>query len=249
MGLKTVFFDFGGTIDLYPEIRENALVAVGRIMTMLDEIGIEVSGDYPVSEFYTKLVSGMTAYKGWKKTSLEESPSLQVWREYLIPDHREKDRLNAGTAEDLTYLMENGRYTRSPRPEMKDVMEELMSTRLNFGIISNILSLTQVPRNLVDYGLDKYFSEIILSSEFGMVKPAASIFHHAADRYGCRPDECIYVGNSPSNDIGGAKNAGYMAAIQIEYNDDPEDMTGSSPVPDHYITTMRDLPPIIRSYM
>ncbi|RKX89062.1 MAG: hypothetical protein DRP70_04905 [Spirochaetes bacterium] len=249
MSLKAVFFDFGGTIDHYPEIREDGLIAAGKIMSLLNDIGINVADKYSASDFFDQLLRRLAVYKTWKKETLIELPTQRVWKEYILFDEPDKDNLDAETAEELTFLVETGRYTRYVRPEMKVVMEELVKTKLKFGIISNVVSLTQVPRNLVDYGLESYFSKIILSSGFGKVKPDPGIFHHASDAYGYKPEECIYVGNSPSKDIYGAKNAGFMAAIQIEYVDDSDDTTDTGVDPDFYIRSMKELPPIIHSYM
>lgn len=249
MSLKAVFFDFGGTIDLYPEIREDALSAAAEMLFILDDAGLNISEEYSVTEFYELMIHRLSKYKAWKKASLVELPSERVWKDYILFDNPGKDLIDLETAEKLTFLLETGRYTRQVRPEMKDVMDEMVKTGLGLGIISNVLSLTQVPRNLVDYGLEEYFSTVVLSSEFGRVKPDPSIFHYASDSIGYLPGECIYVGNSPSKDIQGAKNAGYMAAIQIEYVDDSDDTLDPGVAPDHYIRSMRELPKIIRSYM
>jgi len=109
--------------------------------------------------------------------------------------------------------------------------------------------LTQVPRNLVDYGLEQYFSKVILSSEFGRSKPDPSIFLHAAKEAGFLPEECLYIGNSPLKDIYGASNAGFMGTVQIEYLDDIDDIKDPGVAPDHYIKSMEELPEIIYSYL
>ena len=119
----------------------------------------------------------------------------------------------------------------------------------NFGIISNVLSLSQVPRNLAEYGLDSYFSTIVLSSEFGRSKPDPSIFLYAADKAGFLPEECLYIGNSPLKDIYGAKNAGFLGAVQIEYNNGPEDADSHGIKPDFYIKSMEELPEILYGYL
>ncbi len=249
MSLKAVFLDFGGTIDHYPQIREDGLTAAGKIMSLLNDKGIEVADKYSVSEFIDQLLRRFAVYKTWKKETLIELPTQRVWKEYILFDEPQKDNLDAETAEEITFLVETGRYTRYVRPEMREVMEELIKTNLDFGIISNVVSLTQVPRNLVDYGLESYFSKIILSSGFGKVKPAPGILHHAAESFGHLPEECIYVGNCLSKDIFGAKNAGYKAAVQIEYMDDSDDITDKGVEPDYNIKSMRELPDIINSYI
>lgn len=246
MSLKSVFFDFGGTIDTYPEIYNNALEAMEKIIRLLRDNGVGLPDQISPESFLRHLDRASKRYKAWRKTTLIEVSTVEFWNKYILPDISAGRIVDPKLSEELTYLIETGRYTRSVRPEMISVMEELTtSTSLNFGIISNIISKTQVPRCLEDYRLEKYFSQVILSAEFGKVKPDVSIFHHAADLYECRPDECVYVGNSPSKDVEGAKNAGYMAAVQIEYTDDAEDAAASGCSPDYYIKSMNELPAII----
>ena len=246
--LKSVFFDFGGTIDRYPVVREKALEAVGSMISILNKSSVNLSKEYTVEEFYKRLIEGLKQYKEWRSKTLIELPSETVWKEYILSDEPDMAALDANTAEELTFLIETGRFTRSVRPEMKTVMDELTKTGLHFGIISNVLSLTQVPRNLVDYGLESYFSTVVMSSEFGKSKPDPSIFLHAAKKAGFLPSECLYVGNSPQKDIFGAKNAGFMGAVQIEYVEDRDDIKDPGIAPDYFIKSMRELPDIVYSY-
>ena len=250
MGLKTVFFDFGGTIDLYPEIHSDALSAMGKILKLLRDHGLDLPEEMTAGTFYEHLKKASTQYKLWKKKTMVEISTLEFWNDYILPGICLQKIHDPVLSEELTYILERGRYTRSVRPEMKSVMDILLSTTsLNYGIISNIISNTQVPRSLKEYNLDQYFSKIILSAEFGKVKPDSSIFHHAAAQFKCRPDECIYVGNSPSKDVSGAINAGFLATVQIKYVDSSDDTTDSGDTPDYYIESMEELPEIIYSLL
>lgn len=250
MSLKTVFFDFGGTIDLYPEIHSDALIAMGSILKLLRDHGLDIPEEMTAVAFYEQMNKGSKQYKLWKKKTMVEISTLEYWNEYILPGICLQKINDSVLSEELTYILERGRYTRSVRPEMKSVMDILLSTTsLNYGIISNIISKAQVPRSLKEYNLEKYFSKVILSSEFGRVKPDSSIFHHAAAQFKSNPDECIYVGNSPSKDVTGAKNAGFLATVQIEYADSSEDTTDPGGVPDHYIKSMEELPEIIYSLL
>ena len=247
--LKAVFFDFGGTIDLYPIDTENALKAMTSMISILKESGIDISQKYTIEEFYTIFTERHRIYKNWKSKTLIELSGLEVWKKYILFDEPGIEMLDEHTAEELTFLIETGRFNRTARPEMKKVMEELVKIDLFYGIISNVLSLTQVPRNLVDYGLESYFSKLVLSSSFGRSKPDPSIFLYAAKEAGFLPEECLYVGNSPEKDIYGAKNAGFMGAVQIEYADDLDDISEPGVAPDYYIKSMEELPEIVHSYL
>ena len=244
MDIKALFFDFGGTIDLYPFVEEDAYSATAAMISLLKKEGIDIEAEYTVESFYKLVAARNKDYKRWKTETLIELSGEQVWKEYILSDEKNRELLSSETAEELCFLIETGYHTRRVRPEMGEVMEELSQLGLIIGIISNVLSKTQVPRNLVDYNLEKYFSPVILSAEFGRVKPKRSIFKFAADEAGVLPEECVYIGNSLSKDVFGAKNAGYKTAVQIEYPDSDE-TEAPAVKPDFYIKSMNELPEII----
>jgi putative hydrolase of the HAD superfamily len=61
--------------------------------------------------------------------------------------------------------------------------------------------------------LAPFFQHIIVSSEFGVAKPNASIFHHAAKLLNLHPASILHVGDSPTTDFAGARNAGFQALL------------------------------------
>ena len=100
----------------------------------------------------------------------------------------------------------------------------LRAKNIPLGIISNIISRGQVPYSLESYGLTEYFNPVILSATYGKRKPHPGIFRHACEKAGVDIRDAMYVGNSPSKDIDGAKNAGMGKTVLIEYFDnDPHD--------------------------
>ena len=130
--LKAVFFDFGGTIDLYPYDRNHTLEAVGKMLSVLKEAGIDLTGNYTPESFLGVLKERHGRYKKWRNKTNTELSGLKVWRDYILYDEPDKDKLNAETAEELTFLIETGLYFRKVRPEMKAVMDEITKTGLQF---------------------------------------------------------------------------------------------------------------------
>ncbi|MDF2658416.1 MAG: HAD-superfamily hydrolase, subfamily variant 1 [Paenibacillus sp.] len=69
-----------------------------------------------------------------------------------------------------------------------------------------------------------YFDHIVISGAFGEGKPAASIFRHAMERLGIRPEEGIMVGDKLTTDILGANGVGmksvWINRHHVERNDD-----------------------------
>jgi putative hydrolase of the HAD superfamily len=82
------------------------------------------------------------------------------------------------------------------------------------GIITNGPSGMQRAK-LKSLGLEALVDVVIVSGEEGMHKPAAELFHRAAERLRVAPSRCLYVGDNPVNDVGGATGAG-MQAIWLQ---------------------------------
>ena len=82
------------------------------------------------------------------------------------------------------------------------------------GIVSNgqrVFSENEL-RHLGLYG---YFKFVIFSSDFGYKKPDHRIFLAGAERLGLRPDEILYIGDSPGNDLVPSRQLG-MKAMHVE---------------------------------
>lgn len=78
-------------------------------------------------------------------------------------------------------------------------------------------------RTAIQYGkIDKLgirddFDCILVSEEAGVKKPDPRIYNKVLDQLGLQPDQCIYIGDHPVNDIQGAADCG-MEAIWLKVN-------------------------------
>lgn len=245
MALKVLFFDFGGTLDLYPVVHDDCIKTSHHMLEILAEIGIDLRDRYSGEEFYHFIKNRTEEYRRWKSETLIELPEMDVWKGYILYDESKKDRLDGRTVEELTYLIDNGFHTRQLRNETAEALEKLKEFNLTMGIISNVLSASQVPRDLVKYGIEGYFDPVITSAAFGRIKPHSSIFIHAAERAGVRPDECIHIGNSPLKDVMGASKSGFLATVQIVYEMTPPAEYNTHTAPDYLIRSLLELPEIV----
>ena len=110
-------------------------------------------------------------------------------------------------------------------------LKELRSRGYLLGIVTNGVSYLQ--NSKVDYAkLRSYIDLTVVSSDEGVRKPSAELFRRAAARLGVACEACIYVGDNPINDIGGALAAG-MIPIRIDLGFPPEHPTYSTPLPAH----------------
>ena len=95
-------------------------------------------------------------------------------------------------------------------PEVRDVLAALRG-RFRLGIISNGPSDLQRYK-LKLFELEREFDPIVISGEVGVAKPNGGIFRRALELAEVLPSEALYVGDSPTYDIAGAKGAGIMIA-------------------------------------
>ncbi|MFN8613751.1 MAG: HAD family hydrolase [Vulcanimicrobiota bacterium] len=59
-------------------------------------------------------------------------------------------------------------------------------------------------------GLDHFFPVKVVSSDHGFRKPDARLFHRALEPLGVRPDQAVFIGDSPFRDAYGAQQAGLL---------------------------------------
>jgi putative hydrolase of the HAD superfamily len=88
-------------------------------------------------------------------------------------------------------------------------LDELSRGGLRLALLSDL----PPARKLELLGLSGTFEAALCSEDTGSLKPARPPFTMLASRLGLPPGRILYVGNSPSIDLRGAKAAGMSAAI------------------------------------
>ena len=211
--IRAVVFDMGGTLEeLYYDDASRMQATVG-LRELLSTLGLDPGMGLP--ELQTTVLAGMKTYQGWREAHERELPPERVWTEYIFPNHGLSKKQLMAVAEDLTYFYETHYQTRSLRPEAPAVLETLHQKGFRLAIISNMISRELVQRRLPEYGIARYFSVILTSSNLGWRKPSTVIFAEAARRLQLPPVTCAYVGDTVSRDVIGARRAGYGLAIQV----------------------------------
>jgi putative hydrolase of the HAD superfamily len=81
------------------------------------------------------------------------------------------------------------------------------------GFVLGLLSDFPAQRKLEYLGLDGYWDAVICSEEVNRLKPDPAPFLELARRMALPPERILYVGNSVSYDILGAKRQGMKAAL------------------------------------
>jgi 2-haloalkanoic acid dehalogenase type II len=96
-------------------------------------------------------------------------------------------------------------------PDASPALAGLREQGLKLIVVSNWdASLETV---LERCGLARLLDDVVTSAAAGVSKPDPAIFEVALELAGCEPDEALHVGDTPSEDIEGARAAGIRALL------------------------------------
>ena len=204
--IKHIFFDLDDTLWDFETNSEK----------VLQELFIETELDKKLNnDFYTFLVA-------YKKRNIE------LWQLYhhhkITKDELRLKRFYDTFCEfnynDLAFSdqFSNDYVSRSPYGTAlkKGSLEllELLSKKYQLHIITN--GFKEVQHIKIDKsGLQKYFSNVLISEELGFNKPDVKIFREAERCSNAAPNECLMIGDNFETDIKGAQKAGWQS---IWYN-------------------------------
>lgn len=123
-----------------------------------------------------------------------------------------------------------------PVDQAEEVLHALKS-KYRIGLITN--GRTDIQYGKIDrLGIRNVFEFILVSEEAGVKKPDPRIFEMAVESLKLRPEECVYVGDYPRNDIEGAGKVG-MRTVWIKVNQPW--IQGLTVRPDHEIERLSEL--------
>ncbi|MBF9002938.1 MULTISPECIES: HAD family hydrolase [Vibrio] len=99
------------------------------------------------------------------------------------------------------------------------LLEQLHNQGTELILLSNVTGDTDIFQNdLRNRGLDKYFHQVIWSSDIGYRKPSKKAFEIAVDLAKNSPSKIIMVGDSEVADIQGAKQVGLRSMRVSDYS-------------------------------
>lgn len=124
-------------------------------------------------------------------------------------------------------------------PDVRPVLDALAERHrdLRLGVLTNG-DADQQRKKLLHVGLAAELPEVIASSEVGVAKPNAKIFHTGCARLRLAPNEVAYVGDRLRTDAVAATSAG-LHGIWLNRNND------STPAEPPVIQTLNDLPTLL----
>lgn len=147
-----------------------------------------------------------------------------------------------GAARDLTRLHMAGvrSVTSAPQEYVAAVRRIAPSHRL--GLLSNFDDSQTAREILADTGVAHLFEAVIISADLALRKPNPLIFRRMLEMLGLEPDEVLFVGDTPREDVIGARNAGIPTAwLSRGKGTLPEDI----PTPDFILDDLTGLPALL----
>ncbi len=230
--IQAILFDIGGTLRFIRKVKGRDQKIIKEMMGFLGYAGDS-------KEFILTLEKREEAYRMWCEKSLIELNEADLWTQYMLPEQpHEFIRENAIS---LNQFWRDSRGTRFVRADMVSTIVELARRGYKLGIISNTTSSVEVPQLIREYGIEQYFSTVILSCVYGRKKPHPSIFLEASRQMGIPLSQCAYVGDRESRDLIGSREAGMGEVVIIEAEGiQPEDRKYALR-PDHAINQLNQL--------
>ncbi|MBI2567674.1 MAG: TIGR02253 family HAD-type hydrolase [Candidatus Schekmanbacteria bacterium] len=132
-----------------------------------------------------------------------------------------------------------------PFPDVAEVLPRLHASGRRLGIITAGLKHKQAEK-LVRLHVLPYFDPeaIFITDQMGISKPNPKLYHKVHTALGLAGGECMYVGNSPVNDIDPAKDEG-MTTVLVRRGGKELAAHGRT-IPDHTIADFWELVDILR---
>lgn len=116
-----------------------------------------------------------------------------------------------------------------------------LSQNFKVGLISNFTYAPVIYAALRRLAINDFFDVVLVSEAVGWRKPSARIFKEALKRLHVEAYEAVFVGDSPVEDIQGAKKAGFKTVfIQSQFNS-LDDMQKAAQPPDYSIEELSEI--------
>lgn len=95
----------------------------------------------------------------------------------------------------------------TPEPGLLALAEDLAGRGIALGVGTDMTAYVQY-RKLQKLGILPYLSWLVTSEEAGIEKPDPRFFGLCVEKAGCRPDECVFIGDHLQKDVIGAAAGG-----------------------------------------
>ena len=133
--------------------------------------------------------------------------------------------------------------------ELREGAEKLLlqiRTNRKMGLITNFTYAPVIYNSLRKVGINHLFNTIIISEEVGYRKPSLEIYQDALTKLKIQPNEAVFIGDSPIEDIKGAKQAGLKTIFVSSQFNSLKDLGESKQKPDYATTNLSAVSKILK---
>lgn len=230
--IRAIFFDVGGTLRTGRKYPQPLMDNIREIMKIT---GLE--GD--PGQWMERFTERYRKYYAWGTMTLLELTEAEMWSQWLLPEA--PAALVSSNAARLNQLWRDAKSQKVVLNETVPILKELSRRGYRLGIISNTSSSTEVPHLLNEAGITDLIETVVITNKIGRRKPHPLPFLIASKELGIDPSNAAYIGNRPSRDVVGAKEAG-IAEVVVIINDGNKPENECTPQkPDYIIHNLKEL--------
>jgi putative hydrolase of the HAD superfamily len=126
------------------------------------------------------------------------------------------------------------------RPYAKKLIKKT-AANCKLGLVSNFTYAPVIYASLSELGINQFFNAVLVSDENGWRKPHERIFQDALRRLQVTANEAVFIGDSPLEDIKGAKAAGMRTVFVSSQFYTLKDLCESRQKPDMVAGDLREI--------
>jgi HAD superfamily hydrolase (TIGR01662 family) len=130
--------------------------------------------------------------------------------------------------------------TLEPRPYAKKLLRKIVEN-YKLGLVSNFTYAPVIYASLRKLGINQFFNAVTVSEDTGWRKPHKRIFRDALRKLQVTAEETVYIGDSPSEDIAGAKAVGMKTVFVPSQFYTLEDLREISQQPDSIVEDLHEI--------
>jgi HAD superfamily hydrolase (TIGR01549 family) len=214
---QAVILDLFGTLvewnpQWLPTFRWGGRVLPSTIPLLIPKLRAALGEQFDLDNFVTAYNAVLSEIAHQRERDATEVTCDERFLRTLRRIKPDGGRALGALAEELTLThMEAVRAATFTPAAHADLVRQL-SSRYRLGLLSNFDEARTGRRIVADTGVLPLFEVVIISAEVGLRKPNPQIFALALNALKLRPDEVLFVGDTPYDDVLGARRAGIPVA-------------------------------------
>jgi HAD superfamily hydrolase (TIGR01509 family) len=234
MPFKAVIFDYIGTLVNYRNYTMNT--SKQKLCNALITEGFDINKD----RFLTAYDLSHGKYRKVRYEHLREVTNA-VWVSEALGNlgfEVTKDDLRIKTA--LNIFFQDFIDTL----ELRDGAKKLLRQTQKQGKVALISNFTYAPviyKSLRKMGISEFFNVVVVSQQVGWRKPSSHIFQLTLKCLEVQANEAVYIGDSPNEDIKGAKDAGLKTIFVPSQFNSLKDLLENKQEPDYIAKDLKTI--------